>query len=233
MLKPCRKSPFAIGGVSVDSKSVESKGTAKEVILGRIREIMQGAPEAEPIARDYIRTSDHDAAARMDLFTERLVDYGADVHHVSPKEIAKKAAELCEARGVESLVVPTDVPQDWLPEVEVRPDEGLGRGVLESTGGVMTGCTLAIAQTGTIVLDGGERQGRRVITLLPDFHICVVFAEQIAGIVPEAVSRLESSAKRPLTFVSGPSATSDIELSRVEGVHGPRSLAVLVVKGAT
>ena len=192
---------------------------------------MKDSPEAEPIARDYLRTSEDDSGSRVDLFTERLVDYGADVHHVSPKEIATKAAELCEGRSVQNLVIPTDLPQDWRPEgLELRPDEGLERAVLESTDGVMTGCTLAIAQTGTIVLDGGERQGRRVITLLPDFHICVVLAEQIAGIVPEAVSRLKPSAKRPLTFISGPSATSDIELSRVEGVHGPRSLAVLVVK---
>ncbi len=218
----------------MSSKGVDSSGSAKEVILGRIREIMQDAPAAEPIAREYIQTSEHDASSQIDLFTERLVDYGADVHHVTSSEISKKVAELCGAQKVESLVVPADLPQDWLPkEVEIRPDEGLGREVLESTGGVMTGCALAVAQTGTIILDGGERQGRRVITLLPDFHICVVLSEQIAGIVPEAVSRLKPSAKRPLTFISGPSATSDIELSRVEGVHGPRSLAVLVVKGAS
>ena len=208
---------------------VERRGSAKEVILGRIREIMRDAPAAEPIARDYVQTSEDDSASRIEQFTERLVDYGAEVHHVTSGEIATKAAELCEARNVESLVAPSDLPQVWLPEVEIRPDEGLGNEVLESTGGVMTGCALAIAQTGTIILDGGERQGRRVISLLPDVHICVVFSEQIAGIVPEAVSRLKSSATRPLTLISGPSATSDIELSRVEGVHGPRSLCVLVV----
>ena len=210
---------------------MENRGSAKEVILGRIREIMRDAPAAEPIARDYVQTSEDGADSRLEQFTERLVDYGAEVHHVTSGEIALRAAELCEAKGVESLVVPSDLPQAWLPDVEIRSDKGLGRDVLESTGGVMTGCALAIAQTGTIILDGGERQGRRVISLLPDFHVCVILSEQIASIVPEAVSRLRSSATRPLTLISGPSATSDIELSRVEGVHGPRSLAVLVVKG--
>ncbi len=201
---------------------------AKEAILGRIREIMQDAPEVE-VPREYRREASDDTASRIELFTERLVDYGADVHHVTAKGIATKAAELCQAREVTSLVVPTDVPEDWLPDVEIRPDEGLGNEVLEATDGVMTGCSLAVAQTGTIVLDSGAKQGRRVITLLPDFHLCVVFAEQVEGIVPEALSRLKSSADQPLTFISGPSATSDIELSRVEGVHGPRALAVLIV----
>lgn len=202
--------------------------SAKEAILGRIREIMQDAPEVE-IPRAYRREVEGDTESRIALFTERLVDYGADVHHVTSKEIATKVTELCREREVTSLVVPTDVPKNWLPDIEIRPDEGLGNEVLESTGGVMTGCSLAIAQTGTIVLDSGAKQGRRVITLLPDFHICVVFAEQIEGTVPEALSRLKSSADQPLTFISGPSATSDIELSRVEGVHGPRVLAVLIV----
>lgn len=202
---------------------------AKEAILERIREIMQDAPEVE-VPRAYRREVEDDSASRIDLFTERLVDYGADVHRITSGEIATKAAELCKEREVTSLVAPTDVPEDWLPDVEIRPDEGLGNEVLESTGGVMTGCSLAIAQTGTIILDSGAKQGRRVITLLPDFHICVVFAEQIEGTVPEALSRLASSADQPLTFISGPSATSDIELSRVEGVHGPRALAVLIVR---
>ena len=201
---------------------------AKEAILERIREIMRDAPEVE-IPREYRREAKDDLESRIDLFTERLVDYGADVHHVTSGKIATKAAELCKEREVTSLVIPPDLPEDWLPDIEIRPDEGLGNEVLEATGGVMTGCTLAVAQTGTIVLDSGAKQGRRVITLLPDFHICVVFAEQIEGIVPEALSRLKSSANQPLTFISGPSATSDIELSRVEGVHGPRALAVLIV----
>lgn len=202
----------------------------KEAILERIRDIMQDVPPVEAVPRDYRQTSEDDLDVRLDLFTKRLADYGAEVHRVAPSEIATRATELCQARAVKSLVVPQDLPKDWFPEVEIHPDEMLSNEILESTGGVMTGCTLAIAQTGTIVLDSGAKQGRRVITLLPDFHLCVVRSEQVAGIVPEAISRLQSSAKKPLTFISGPSATSDIELSRVEGVHGPRTLAVLVVR---
>ena len=204
--------------------------SAKEAILERVRDIMRDAPPVEAASRGYRQTSEDDLDARLDLFTERLADYGAEVHQVAPSEIATKASELCRAREVNSLVAPQDLPRDWLPkEIEIHLDEMLENKVLESTGGVMTGCTLAIAQTGTIVLDSGAEQGRRVITLLPDFHICVVQREQVAGIVPEAIRRLRPSAKKPLTFISGPSATSDIELSRVEGVHGPRTLAVLLV----
>ena len=202
---------------------------AKEAILERIRDIMQDAPDEGEIPRDYLQEAQDDLETRLALFTERLVDYGAEVHRVATGDVATKAVELCKERGIESLVVPTDLPRDWLPKgVEVRPDEGLANDILEATSGVMTGCALAIAQTGTIILDSGEAQGRRVITLLPDFHLCVVRSEQLEGIVPEAFGRLRASAKKPLTFISGPSATSDIELSRVEGVHGPRALAVLI-----
>ena len=204
--------------------------SAKEAILERIREIMRDAPQAEAVPRDYIQEVKDDVETRLDLFTERLEDYGADVYQVTADEIAAKANEICKERKIQSLVVPRDLPEDWHPKVEIRPDEGLGNERLEATGGVMTGCTLAVAQTGTIILDSGPKQGRRVITLLPDFYICVVQAEQVVGIVPEAIKRLKSSAKKPLTLISGPSATSDIELSRVEGVHGPRSLAVLIVR---
>ena len=193
---------------------------------------MQGAPPAETVPREYIQEVKDDVETRLDLFTERLEDYGADVYQVTADEIATKANEICKERKIKSLVVPRDLPEDWLPQnqVEIRPDEGLGNERLEATGGVMTGCTLAVAQTGTIILDGGPKQGRRVITLLPDFYICVVQTEQVVGIVPEAIKRLKSSAEKPLTLISGPSATSDIELSRVEGVHGPRSLVVLIVR---
>jgi L-lactate dehydrogenase complex protein LldG len=132
-------------------------------------------------------------------------------------------------------VVPADLPLDWLPpEIEAVPDRAdrpLGVRDLDAIDGVLTGCALGIAETGTIVLDGGAASGGRALTLVPDHHVCVVEASQIVASVPDAIAALEPAARegRPITFVSGPSATSDIELERVEGVHGPRKLDILVV----
>ena len=130
------------------------------------------------------------------------------------------------------LAVPAELPRRWRPRgVELVEDADLPNEQLDALDGVLTGCALAIAETGTIVLDGGARQGRRALTLVPDWHLCVVEVDQIVETVPQAVERLEPAVRegRPLTFVSGPSATSDIELSRVAGVHGPRALTVLLV----
>jgi L-lactate dehydrogenase complex protein LldG len=140
--------------------------------------------------------------------------------------------ELGKEAGAERLAVPLDLPSEWRPEnIKLTSDTGLSASDLDALDGALTGCALAIAETGTIVLDGGEAQGRRALSLVPDYHLCVVEADSIVATVPEAIRMLEPAVKegRPLTFISGPSATSDIELNRVEGVHGPRTLHVVVL----
>jgi L-lactate dehydrogenase complex protein LldG len=153
------------------------------------------------------------------------------VEEVAGPDLPGAILAICRERGVQRLAAPADLPADWLPsQVEiVRDAPPLSSEALELCDGVLTGCALAIAQTGTLVLDCGERQGRRVLTLLPDLHLCVVSADQILGTVPEALVWLSIHPEHPITFISGPSATSDIELSRVEGVHGPRTLVVFII----
>ena len=209
--------------------------TARDEMLGRIRSALRDVasderPEDVPIAHDYRNTDTDTRAALVERFTERLVDYKAKVRRVTAADLPGAIMAACAARGARRIVVPIDLPQAWAPPaVELLPDDGLTNAQLDQSDGALTGCALAIAQTGTIVLDHGPLQGRRAITLLPDYHLCIVHAEQIVGLVPQAIERLQAMAWRPITFISGPSATSDIELNRVEGVHGPRTLEVLIV----
>ena len=214
--------------------------TAKETILWSIRHATRDVPEQErpenvPVERGY-RTEE--AAAREETvarFAERTAEYDAKVSRVAHDELPGVIEETLKRRGVKRLVVPPYLPRDWIPEgLETLPDAARSRLTsqeLDESDGVLTGCAFGIAQTGTIVLDAGRAQGRRALTLLPDYHLCVVREEQIVGLVPEAFAGLEEMVKaegRAVTFISGPSATSDIELNRVEGVHGPRTLEVLI-----
>ena len=161
---------------------------------------------------------------------ERVADYDVTVRHSTPAALAADVAAVCADAGIDRLGVPLDLPAGWRSaEIELVSDDGLSSRELDGLDGALTGCLLAIAETGTIVLDGGPAQGRRALTLVPDVHLCVVRADQVVGTVPEAFALV--SVERPVTFVSGPSATSDIELRRVRGVHGSRRLDVFVLDG--
>jgi L-lactate dehydrogenase complex protein LldG len=167
----------------------------------------------------------------VELLAETVADYKATVRRVSPAELPAAVAAALGERGVRRLAVPPGLPEEWLAGTAATlerhgDDPPLGVHELDQLDGVISGCAVAIAETGTIVLDGGPGQGRRALTLLPDYHLCVVTADQIVASVPEALERLDP--RRPQTWISGPSATSDIELDRVEGVHGPRTLHVIV-----
>jgi L-lactate dehydrogenase complex protein LldG len=213
--------------------------SSRETILERIRGALKDvSPTEEPadvrVVRDYRTADPSPRPALIAQFVERVREYKASVRRVSATDLPRAIADACAARGVKRLVVPADLPEEWVSaDLTVLREPGLTLDQLEHSDGVLTGCALGIAQTGTLVLDCGPTQGRRVITLLPDYHLCVIREDQVVGLVPEAVGRLHSAAStpaRPITFISGPSATSDIELNRVEGVHGPRTLEVLLVE---
>ena len=205
--------------------------TAKEAMLERIHAAIHDAPEPPEIAHAFRERDERDRAAIVEDFIDRLIEYKAVVTRTNDATLLQTITDACQRHFISRLVVPADVPNGWLPEeVTILRDESpLSLTALDNSSGVLTGCALGVAQTGTIILDGGVFQGRRVLSLLPDIHLCVVRVEQIVGLVPEAIAKLASRVTRPLTLISGPSATSDIELNRVEGVHGPRTLHVLVV----
>jgi L-lactate dehydrogenase complex protein LldG len=203
---------------------------ARSEILDRIRSAYPDPPASVAVPREYARAGPpgEDVVA---LFAERVADYRATVHRVAAADLAGAIGSALGRRGARRLVVPAGVPATWLEasvEIEALTDDPpLSKAELDAAAGVITSCAVAIAETGTIVLDGGVGQGRRVLSLLPDYHLCIVEANRIVSGIPEALERLDP--RRPLTWISGPSATSDIELQRVEGVHGPRNLEVVIV----
>jgi L-lactate dehydrogenase complex protein LldG len=203
---------------------------AREVVLGRIRDALGPAPRVPEVPRAY-RGAGAASAGSVDRFCQRVAEYRAEVLRTTADDLGATIAAACEARGSRRLYAAPGV--DWtVPGVGVAVDgPEIDYATLDATDGALTGCALAIAETGTIVLDGGPLSGRRALTLVPDHHVCVVRADQVVGGVPDAIAALADAARdgRPITLVSGPSATSDIELQRVEGVHGPRRLDVVVV----
>jgi L-lactate dehydrogenase complex protein LldG len=206
---------------------------ARAEVMGRIRSALGAAPPPVEVPRDYRRPGARYGFDAVERFCERVADYDATVHRIGPAEIDATLARVCRERGARRVVVAPGAP--WSPEgVElVADDPPLEPRALDALDGVISGCALAVAETGSIVLDGDAASGRRAITLVPDLHLCVVRAGQVVPGVPDAIAALRPAAEqgRPITFVSGPSATADIELSRVQGVHGPRTLDVLVVSG--
>jgi L-lactate dehydrogenase complex protein LldG len=219
--------------------------SSREVILARVRKALVDVARDEvfPVPRDYARA--HVAEGVLELFVEHLLDYRAIVHEIDEGDLSDAVARAVGRRGAKRVVVPAGVPHAWtaalgagicVPDgwqydnhINNRPvGNELSVAQLDAADGVLTTSAVAIAETGTIVLDAGPGQGRRALTLVPDWHLCVVRARDVVASVPQALARL--APERPLTWISGPSATSDIELDRVEGVHGPRTLEVLIVR---
>jgi L-lactate dehydrogenase complex protein LldG len=198
--------------------------SAREEILAKVAAAIGSAPD-KAVPREY-RTTTTDG---LDTFLDRLAHYDATTHVTDAADLDRTVST---ALGSRKRVI---VPDAWTAAVEdpLTDDPPLSHDQIDASDGVITTCALAIAQTGTIILDGGPGMGRRVLTLLPDYHLCIVRHDQIVSSVPEAIAKLGATGPtRPITFISGPSATVDIEMTRVRGVHGPRNLEVIVATTA-
>lgn len=200
---------------------------ARDEILARVRAALHDVPpdEAEDIPRNYHPDSGLDHEGVLELFAETVADYRATVYRAPPAGIPGRIREILDQRRI---AAPADFPREWLPADAISDSGQLTSGDLDNVDGALTLAAVGIANTGTLILDASEGQGRRLLSLVPDYHLCVIPADRVVGSVPEAIRRLDPG--RPITLISGPSATSDIELIRVEGVHGPRTLDVLLVE---
>lgn len=214
--------------------------SAREEILRSIRSANArpstaalAAQDYDGIPRQYRQAGSLDFEQRVDRLIDRLQDYGAGVHRCQRSQVASSLAEILRQRGKQKILVPPDIDPAWLlpGPVEFLRDEALSSDAIDACDGAVTGCTVAIAATGTLALchaDAG--QGRRIVTLLPDYHGCVVDLRNVVETVPEGMRVLASRRHQPITLISGPSATADIEMTRIQGVHGPRTLDVLLVE---
>jgi L-lactate dehydrogenase complex protein LldG len=210
----------------------------RSIILASIRRSLgmpqtpaEIAAEYASIQRTYRRYGAMDDQQLLDFFEDRLREYDAGVYRAAPDAIASTITDILAKRGKHGLAIPAGIPTFWLPQgflFEQIMDEDAYK--LDRCEGVMTGCTVAIAETGTIVLQNAAGQGARILSLVPDYHLCIVLSSQIVEQVPEAFDRLSPTSSLPTTFISGPSATADIEMTRIKGVHGPRFLDVLIVE---
>jgi L-lactate dehydrogenase complex protein LldG len=223
------------GGKRIGTEAVTNSARAE--VLRRVVAAKGGVSDAasalagwEGVERGYRRVGSRGREQVLELLEGRLRDYDARVARAAEEDVARSVAGMLTERGVRRMVVLRGIASEWLPEgVEFLVDEGLSAVELDGVDGVLTGATLAIAETGTVVLQSVPGQGRRAVTLVPDYHLCVVRVEDVVETVPEAFARLQGSATVATTFVSGPSATADIEMTRIKGVHGPRFLDVLLV----
>lgn len=208
-----------------------AEGGARTEVLARIRRALVGSGEPPTLRRAYRQAGEVVLGDLPGLLADRLVDYRASVVRCGPPELPARLAEQLRARGVDDVAVPPGFPEPWLVQVPAQRQhrEPLSVAALDALAGTVSTCRVAIAETGTVVLDGGPGQGRRVLSLVPDYLLIVVRAEQVVAAVPDAVRALDPHS--PMTWISGPSATSDIELQRVEGVHGPRTLDVIILEG--
>jgi L-lactate dehydrogenase complex protein LldG len=209
--------------------------TAREDILARIHAALPEvagnvAASHASISRLYKRAGALDASARLELFIDRLLDYDTEIIQIEGEsELPSAIMQALQQAGHQRLLAAPEFPAARLPVgLSVELDRGLSTAEIDRAEAVLTTCEVAIASTGTIILVHGGAQGRRVITLLPDHHICLVRRDQVVELVPEALRVIASQSSLPITTISGPSATSDIEMTRIRGVHGPRRLTVIL-----
>ena len=208
---------------------------ARTEILDRVRAAL-GAHSTEresdygAIDRAYQRSGTRGPQESLRLLIDRVEDYGASVYRCRSIDLPKTIGVVLDRRGKHDMVIPTELQREWLPSgFNFVPDADLNAQVLNQSEGVLTGCTVAIALTGTIVLRHGASEGRRALTLIPEYHLCVLREDQVVETVSEGLSRALIKPVGVVTTISGPSATADIEMTRIKGVHGPRTLDVILV----
>ncbi|MGA8086178.1 MAG: LUD domain-containing protein [Terracidiphilus sp.] len=205
--------------------------SARQAILDRVRAATRADANAyADIPRNYTRRGTLDTSARLRLMTERLLEYGAEVVESSTADLSAIIASQLQSSGRQTFVAPIATPSDWLaPNIHWKLDNDLSFDQIERCDGVLTASFAGVADSGTIVLHHLSTEGRRVLTLLPDFHLCILRASDVVETLPEYFARF-TVAPRLATYISGPSATADIEMTRIKGVHGPRFLSVIIVR---
>jgi L-lactate dehydrogenase complex protein LldG len=212
--------------------------SSRENVLHRIRKAtstvaLDGselATQYSGIPRNYMRAGKLLNGEKIALLIERLRDYDADVAESAPEAVTDAIREKLTASGRQTFAVPAGLPEEWMaPGFHWKIDNGLSHDEIDKVDGVLTAATCAIADSGTIVLHHSAKEGRRVLTLLPDWHLCVLLASQVVETLPEYFARVTQTPSL-VTWISGPSATADIEMTRIKGVHGPRQLSVILVR---